>query len=225
MTATRSPRCSARTSSYRYHPLRRADPRPRRGRRLVAGERRGPGRRPAPTRPSYRAGRGRRRRRRGHRHQHLHRRAGRRRSSTIYDNCFVIRFDDGRAAAASSPSGSSSGRAASVACRAMTDDDKVYYDADANPEALAGQDDRDPRLRLAGPRPRAQPEGVGPRRRRRAAPRLVEPREGRGGGPRGARHRRRRQPRRHRHGPAARREAGRDLERRRSPTGSPRATC
>ena len=79
------------------------------------------------------------------------------------------------------------------------------------PRGPEGQDDRDPGLRLPGPRARAEPEGVRLRRRRRAASRLVVPREGGGRRPRGARRRRRRQPRRRGDGPAARRTPGRDL--------------
>ena len=76
-----------------------------------------------------------------------------------------------------------------------------------------GQDRRHPRLRLPGPRPRAQPEGLRRRRGGRAAAGLLEPRGRRGRRTRGPGRRRRRQPRRRRDDPAARREAGRGLER------------
>ena len=56
-----------------------------------------------------------------------------------------------------------------VECRRMSDEG-IFYDDDADLSAARGQDDRDPRLRLAGPRARAQPEGLGLRRRRRPSP-------------------------------------------------------
>ena len=93
------------------------------------------------------------------------------------------------------------------------------------PLAARGQDDRDPRLRLAGPRARAQPEGLGLRGRGRPAPGLGQPRRGRGGGPRGARRRRGGEPRRRRDDPAARREAGRGLGGRDPRRDRARATC
>ncbi len=92
------------------------------------------------------------------------------------------------------------------------------------PLAPRRQDRRHPRVRLAGPRPRAEPQGLGRQRRRRPAPRLELGREGQGRRLRGARHRRGRLARRHRDGAAARREARRGLPRVRSPTASPRAT-
>ena len=50
----------------------------------------------------------------------------------------------------------------------------IYYDDDADLGLLDGKQGRGPRLRLAGPRPRAEPEGLGRRRGRRAARGLVE---------------------------------------------------
>ena len=126
----------------------------------------------------------------------------------------------GQAAAGQLPS-----RPAASLRRLMAAADEVLYDKDADLSVARGQDRRDPRLRLPGPRPRAQPEGLRRRRRRRPAPRLLQPRRGRRPRARGARRRRRRQPGRRRDDPAARREAGRDLARARSPTGSPTATC
>ena len=58
------------------------------------------------------------------------------------------------------------------------------------PRVARRQDRRDPRVRLPGSRPRAEPEGVGRRRGRRAARGLVERAEGRGGRAQGAHHRR-----------------------------------
>ncbi len=90
-------------------------------------------------------------------------------------------------------------------------DDEGLLRRRRRPLAARRQDRRDPRLRLAGPRPRAQPQGLRRRRRRRPARRTprAAPRPRRG--PRGARRRRRGQPRRRRDDPAARREAGRGL--------------
>ncbi|CAA9471050.1 MAG: Ketol-acid reductoisomerase (NADP(+)), partial [uncultured Solirubrobacteraceae bacterium] len=75
------------------------------------------------------------------------------------------------------------------------------------------QDRRHPRLRLPGPRPRTEPQGVRGGGGRRPAARLVLRRGGRGGGPRGHRRRRRRLARRRGDDPAARREARRRLAR------------
>ena len=73
------------------------------------------------------------------------------------------------------------------------------------PHAPRRQDRRHHRLRLTGPRPRAQPQGLRRRRRRRAARGLRLGRRRARAGPRGAVGRRRRQPRRPRDDPAARR--------------------
>ena len=69
------------------------------------------------------------------------------------------------------------------------------------------QDRRDPRLRLAGSCPFAEPQGLRGRRRGRPARGLRLGREGARRRARGDRHRRRRLARRHRDGAAARREA------------------
>ncbi len=79
------------------------------------------------------------------------------------------------------------------------------------PHAPRRQDRRNHRLRLPGPRPRAQPEGLRRESRRRAAARLGLRRQGQGAGPRGALRRRCRQPRRPRDDPAARRAPPRHL--------------
>ena len=81
------------------------------------------------------------------------------------------------------------------------------------PGPAEGQDGRHPRLRLAGPRPLTEPEGLRRRRRRRAPPRLVLGREGPVERPAGHRRRRRGLARRRRDGAAARREARPGLER------------
>ena len=59
----------------------------------------------------------------------------------------------------------------------------IYYDDDADLGAARGPQGRGPRLRLAGPRPRAEPEGLRRRRARRPARGLVVVGEGRGGRP------------------------------------------
>ena len=57
----------------------------------------------------------------------------------------------------------------------------IYYDDDADLGAARGPQGRGPRLRLAGPRARAEPEGLRRRRARRPARGLVVVGEGRGG--------------------------------------------
>ena len=88
------------------------------------------------------------------------------------------------------------------------------------------QDRRHHRLRLPGPRPRAEPQGLRASTSSSACartPRSVEQAQGRR--PRGRRHRRGRLPRRHRDGPAARREARRGLPRADRRRHRARATC
>ena len=57
----------------------------------------------------------------------------------------------------------------------------IYYDDDADLGAARGTQGRGPRLRLAGPRARAEPEGLGRRRARRPPRGLVVVGQGRGG--------------------------------------------
>ena len=55
----------------------------------------------------------------------------------------------------------------------------VYYEKDADPSMIRSQEGGDHRLRLAGPCPRAQPQGLGRRGVRRPARRLVVEDQGR----------------------------------------------
>ena len=108
----------------------------------------------------------------------------------------------------------------------------VYYEKDADRSPHRRPQGGDHRLRLAGPRPRAQPEGLGRRRARRPARGLVVGGQGRGGRPPGAVDRRRHRRGRPDHDPAARHRAEGDLrrahraepERRATPSSSPTAS-
>ena len=101
----------------------------------------------------------------------------------------------------------------------------IYYDKDADLAPDPRPQGRHHRLRLAGPRPRAEPQGQ--RRGRARRPARGQRLGGQGRGRRAARHldRRRRQRGRRDHDAGARHGAGRDLPRRRSSRTSPPARC
>ena len=96
-------------------------------------------------------------------------------------------------------------RASRIACAPM------IYDDDADLAPARRQDRRDHRLRLPGPRARAQPQGLRRRRRRRPARDSSSVAAGARAGPRGAAGRRGRQPRRPRDDARPRRAPPRGL--------------
>ena len=89
---------------------------------------------------------------------------------------------------------------------------KIYYDQDADLGAPPRQEDRDHRLRQPGARPRAEPQGLGPGRRRRPLQGLEElGRRPRRTGSRSPTVARGRPDGRHRHDPAARPDPAADV--------------
>ena len=100
----------------------------------------------------------------------------------------------------------------------------VYYEKDADRVAHRRPQGGGDRLRLAGPRPRAEPEGLGRRRARRPARGLVVGGQGRGGRAAGAVDRRRHRRGRPDHAPGARHRAQGDLRRAHRPQPVSRAT-